>query len=62
MFPLANPHKGLNLDFVPKSNPVNLLILLYICSYNLKSAIKDSASENILSFDLGKRLWLDFEV
>jgi hypothetical protein len=47
---------------LPKSNPVNLLILLYICSDNLKSAIKDSASENILSFDLGKRLWLDFEV
>ena len=33
-FPLANPHSGESVDFVPKSNPSNILILLYICSAN----------------------------
>ena len=33
-FPLANPHSVESLDFVPKSNPVNILILLHICSAN----------------------------
>ena len=37
-FPLANLQKGSVLDFVPKSNPLNQLILLCICLVNLKSA------------------------
>ena len=33
-FPLANLHSGESVDFVPESNQVNKLILLYICSTN----------------------------
>jgi hypothetical protein len=36
-FPLANPHNALSVDFVPESNLLNQLILLCICSANLKS-------------------------
>jgi len=39
-FPLANPQDALSLDFVPKSNLVNCLILLCICSANKKAAHK----------------------
>ena len=35
-FPLANPHSGESLHFVPISNPDNTLILLCICFANLK--------------------------
>jgi len=36
MFPLANPQHAPIVYCVPKSNPDNILILLYICSANLK--------------------------
>jgi hypothetical protein len=36
-FPPANPQIAAMLDFVPTSNPTNKLILLYLCSANLKS-------------------------
>jgi hypothetical protein len=42
MFPLANPHKGQSLGFVPESNSADNLILLYICSANqTKSRTQD---------------------
>jgi hypothetical protein len=31
-FPLANPQKGLGIDFVPESNRANTLNFLCICS------------------------------
>ena len=33
-FVLANLHSAESVDFVPKSNPVDILILLHICSAN----------------------------
>ena len=36
MFPLANLQSAESLHIVPKSNPTKFLILLYICSVNLK--------------------------
>ena len=33
-FPLTNLHFAESVDVVPKSNPVNILILLYICTAN----------------------------
>ena len=33
---IGNLHFGLSLNFVPESNPDNILILLCICSANLK--------------------------
>jgi len=62
IFSLTEPHSAECLYCVPESNPANLLILLYICSDNLKSDLLSIRPENILSFDRGKRLWLDFEV
>lgn len=47
---------------MPESNLLNQLILLYICIVNLKSGLLRMTPKNILSFDLGKRLWLDFDV
>ena len=35
---IGNLFFELSVDFVPKSNPDNILILLYICQVNLKSA------------------------
>jgi len=34
IFPLANPHSGESVYYVPESNPLNHLILLCICSGN----------------------------
>ena len=50
-FPLANPHSVESLHYVSKSNPANLLILLYICLVNLKSSRQTSPkrAENLLS-------------
>ena len=36
-FPLANPHSGVSLHFVPESNRLNYLILLCIGSGNTQS-------------------------
>lgn len=36
-FSLTNLHSVEGLHFVPKSNPLNQLILLYICSDNTQS-------------------------
>ena len=50
MFPMANLQKGSSLGFVPKSNSSNILILLYICTVNLKSALFSMESEYIFRF------------
>jgi hypothetical protein len=38
------------------------MILLYICIVNLKSILLRMTPVNLLSFDRGKPLWLDFDV
>jgi hypothetical protein len=51
-FPLANLQKGPSVYCVPKSNPFNSLILLYICSANqTKSRTQDMVCG---FFNLGK--------
>jgi hypothetical protein len=45
-FPLANPHFLESVDVVPESNPLNPLILLYICSDNTQSFRRDAYFSN----------------
>ncbi len=57
-FPLANLQKGPMIDFVPISNPANILILLCICFGNLEPSliVKSKKPYSSLNISIGLRL------